>query len=397
MLACSRAYANTGSIYGLGAVAPAMGNAYLAHPDDASATYYNPAGLALERGNTFSLGLTCFYPAVWIKGIDGVRRYIDNDRMIGLTLGIDANAGHMTGYDELSGLSFGLLIYTPPDRAYSEHAVPVSDQSYVLYEDTASQLMLLLGLAYRLTSFFRVGVSALLYMPGRMTTLYYLNTATSPPSAVLLENRDLTISAVPEAGFILTPWKRVSIGAVYREKNSSGLSGLTTFIINNTPSLAQASEEKVVTTPDQIAVGISITPSSAIRINADLTYNIWADSGVTDTQNNPLGAVNTLTPAIGIDYRGISLWAFRAGYSYVPSPFSGQHTGTGYVDADRHVYSLGTGYRFRMPRSGIRTRVDLFVQLQQLVVRNNVEPQPFMNYTNGGLVWSSGVSLTLDL
>ena len=397
MLMCSGAYANTGSIYGLGAVAPAMGNAFVAHPADISATYYNPAGLALERGTTFSLGLTYFYPAVWIKGIDGVTRYIDNDRMIGLTVGIDANVGHMTGYNQLSGLSFGLLIYTPPDRAYSEHAVPVSDQSYILYEDTASQLMLLLGLGYRVTSFLKIGVSALLYMPGKMTTLYYLNTNTSPPNAVLLENRDLTIGAAPEAGFIITPFRAVEIGAVYRVKNSSGLSGLTTFIINKTPSLAQTSEEKVVTTPDQIALGISITPSSAIRINADLTYNIWADSGVTDTQNNALGAANTVTPALGIDYRGVTPWAFRAGYSYVPSPFSGHQDGTNYVDADRHVYSLGAGYRFRMPRSGIRTRVDAFVQLQQLVVRDNIEPQPLMDYTNGGLVWSSGISLTFEL
>ena len=396
-LLCPEAYANTGSIYGLGTIAPAMGNAYTAHPNDASATYYNPAGLALEKGNEFSLGLTYFYPAVWIKGINGVTDYIDNDRMLGITIGIDSDLGHMTDYEQLEGLSFGLLLYTPPDRAYSEHAIPVSDQSYVLYEDTASQLMLLLGLGYRATSFLQIGVSALLYMPGKMTTLYYLNTNTSPPNAVLLENRDLTIDAAPEVGFIIKPFHRVELGAVYRAKNSSGLSGLTTFIINGTPSLAQTAEEKVVTTPDQIAAGVSVTPAAAIRLNADVTYSIWSNSGVTDTQDNFMGTVDTLTPAVGMEYLLTNQWTLRAGYSYSPSPFSGQSGSTNYVDADKNIYSLGTGYTFRLPRSGIKAHADMFVQLQQLMERNNEQPQPYMDYTNGGLVWSSGLSLTFKL
>jgi long-chain fatty acid transport protein len=384
-------------MYGLGTIAPAMGNAYTAHPDDPSATYYNPAGLALEKGNEFSLGLTYFYPAVWIKGIDGVRDYIDNDKMPGFTIGIDTNLGYMTDYDQLSRFSLGLLIYTPPDRAYSVHAVPVQDQSYVLYQDTASQLMLLLGLGYRITSYLQIGVSALLFMPGKMTTLYYLDTSTSPPHAVLLENRDLTIAAVPEAGLIIKPFDRVEIGVVYRAKNSSGLSGLTTFIINNNPYIAQSSEEKVVTTPDQIALGVSITPSSGIRLNADITYSIWSNSGVTDTQDNFMGTMDTLTPAIGMEYHLKDRWVLRTGYSYSPSPFSGQSGNTNYVDADKNIYSLGAGYKFKLPRSGMETHIDMFVQLQQLVERNNDQPQPYMDYTNGGLVWSSGLSLTLKL
>ena len=317
--------------------------------------------------------------------------------MLGITIGIDSDLGHMTDYEQLSGISFGLLLYTPPDRAYSEHAIPVSDQSYVLYEDTASQLMLLLGLGYRVTSFLQIGVSAFLSMPGKMTTRYFLNTNTLPPNAVLLENRDLTIGATPEAGLIIKPFHAGEIGVVYRAKNSSGLSGLTTFIINGSPSLAQSAEEKIVTTPDQIAVGVSLTPTAAVRLNADITYNIWSNSGVTDTQDNFMGTPDTLTPAVGMEYRLTDLWAVRAGYSFVPSPFARQSANTNYIDADKNIYSMGAGYTVSLPRSGIETHIDLFVQLQQLVERRSDQPQFFMDYTNGGLVWSSGLSLTLSL
>lgn len=397
MFFSAEVYADTGSIYGLGTIAPAMGNAYTAHPDDPSSTYYNPAGLALEKGDEFTFGLTCFYPAVWIRGVDGVTHYIDNDKMLGFTIGIDANLGRLTDYDQLSRFSIGLLLYSPSDRAYSVHAVPVSEQSYVLYHDTASQLMLLLGLGYGITSFLQIGVSTLLYMPGKMTTLYYLDTSTSPPNAVLLENRNLTIAAVPEVGFIIKPYDTIEIGAVYRAKNSSGLSGLTTFIINNNPSMAQSAEEKVVTTPDQIAGGVSITLSSAIRLNADITYSIWSNSGVTDTQNNFMGAVDTVTPAIGIEYHLTNTWAFRTGYSYAPSPFAGHAGNTNYVDAGKNIYSVGAGYKFSLPRSGIKTHLDMFVQLQQLMEMSNNQPQPYMDYSNGGLVWSSGLSISFKL
>ncbi|MGC8756017.1 MAG: OmpP1/FadL family transporter [bacterium] len=389
--------ANTGSIYGLGTIAPAMGNAYIAHPDDPSATYYNPAGLTLERGNDISLGLTYFYPAVWIKGIEGVRNYIDNDKVLSFTLGIDTNLGHMTDYKQLSRFSFGLLIYTPPDRAYSVHAIPISDQSYALYKDTASQLMLLLGLGYRVTSFLDIGVSALLYMPGKMTTLYYLNTNTSPPNVIIIENRDLTISAVPEVGIIIKPFYMMDIGAVYRLRNSSGLSGLTTFLINNTPTATQPAEEKIVTTPDQIAIGVSITPSSLLRLNADVTYNVWSNTDVTDTQDNFMGGTDTITPAIGVEYYLTHRWTLRAGYSYSPSPFSTQSSDTNYVDADKHIYSAGAGYKFRLPRSHIKTHVDMFIQLQQLVERENNKSQSYMSYSNGGFVWSSGLSVGFEL
>ena len=390
-------HANTASIYGFGTIGPAMGNAYVAHPEDPSATYYNPAGLALENGNEVSLGLTYFYPAVWIKGIEGVRDYIDNDKVTGFSLGIDTNLGHMTGYHQLSKWSFGLFIYTPPDRAYSVHAIPISDQSYVLYKNTASQLMLLLGLGYNIASFLQIGVSAMLYMPGKMTTLYYLNTNTSPPNVVLIENRDLTISAVPEIGLIITPFKILDIGVVYRMRNSSGLSGMTTFIINDTPTIGEPAEEKTVTTPDQIAIGVSITPSSAIRVNADITYSIWSNTGVTDTQDNFMGGVDTITPALGIEYDLTNDWALRTGYSYSPSPFSAQSGSTNYVDADKNIYSVGAGYRFSLPRSHIRTRIDMFMQLQQLMERNNYKAQPSMSYSNGGFVFSTGLSIGFSL
>lgn len=343
------------------------------------------------------MGFTYFYPAIWIKGIDGVKDYINNDKVLGFTLGIDTNLGHMTAYKQLSKFSFGLLIYTPPDRAYSVHAIPISEQSYTLFEDTTSQLMLLLGLGYKATSFLDIGVSALLYMPGKMTTLYYLNTNTSPPNVILIENRDLTISAVPEVGIIVKPISIMDIGIVYRAKNSSGLSGLTTFLINNTPIAAQPAEEKIVTTPDQISVGVSITPSSFIRLNADLIYNVWSNTGVTDTQNNFMGGSDTITPAIGIEYYLTHTWTLRAGYSYSPSPFSYQSSDTNYVDSDKHIYSIGAGYEFRLPRSHINTRIDIFTQLQQLVERNNNKTQSFMSYSNGGFVWSSGLSIGFEL
>lgn len=390
-------YANLASVYGIGNKAIAMGNAFTAHPDDPSATYYNPAGLALEKGNTISIGMSYFYPTLWVQGIDGRRQYIDNDKVLGATLGIAANLGHLTDYKQLSDLSIGILLYTPPDRAYSVHAIPTDTLSFPLYKDTPSQLMLLIGIGYRISDYLMVGVSSLLYMPGSMKTFYYVDTNQTPIQTVGLVDRGLIIFATPEIGIIGKPSHTVDIGFSYRASNASGLKGPTSFFLNGQEITSETNYEKIVTTPSQLSAGVSLKPSDRLRINVDLTYSLWSDKDVTDTEGNPMSATDTLTPAIGVQYRLTDDWVLRGGYQYAPSPFPAQTGLTNYIDSDRHVVSLGGGYGFGWFSPNIRSQLDMFVQLQQLTSRNNAKQLPYESYSSGGSVWSMGVSLTFKL
>ncbi len=390
-------YANLASIYGIGNKAIAMGSAFTAHPDDPSATYYNPAGLALERGNRISLGLSYYYPALWMQGIDGKKQYIDNDKVVGLTLGIASNLGHLTGYHQLSDFSIGILLYTPPDRAYTVHAIPPDTPSFPLYKDTASQLMLLLGIGYRITDYLQIGVSSLLYMPGTMRTDYYVDTSQNPIQTIGKVDRGLVIMATPEIGIIGKPSRMVDIGLAYRARNASGLKGVTTFSLNGKQITSETNDEKVVTTPSQIVAGVSVKPSARLRINADLTYSLWSDSDVTDTEGDPLSATDTLEPSIGVQYQLTKDWALRGGYRYAPSPLPAQTGQTNFIDSDRHIISLGAGYGFGWFSPNIRSVLDLFVQLQQLTGRNNAKQPAYESYSSGGSVWSMGIALTFKL
>ncbi len=392
-------YANTGSIYGFGTIAPALGNAYVAHPEDPSAAYYNPAGLALQRKEELLLGVSYYYPALWIKGIDGTKNYIDNDRTLGITLGIDNNWGEMTGYKQLSNISTGIFLATPPDRAYSADTIPTSTISFPLYKDTASQLMLVLGLGYRVTDFLQLGVSVLLYMPGKMTTDYYVQPApgTQTISPVALVYRSLIISATPEFGFILKPVKWLEWGTAYRQKNASGLFGTTSFMMAGMPPISETNDEKVFATPDQIETGFSVKARGDLRINADLTYSIWSDKALTDTEGNTFTASDTFSPSLGIEYKPVPTWAVRAGYMYSPSPFPPQTGDTNYADSDKNIYSVGGGYYFRWFKTAVTSEVSLFVQWQQLMERNNDKQPSYLGYSNGGNVWSSGISIAFRL
>ncbi len=392
-------YANTGSVYGLGTIAPAMGNAYTAHPDDPSALYYNPAGLALEKKDQLLIGLTYFSPLIWVKGTFGAKNYIDNDRVIGLTVGLATNLGHMTGYRQLSRISTGFFLFTPPDRAYTVHAIPTSTLSFPLYKDTASQLMLLFGLGYRVSRYLQLGASILLVMPGQMTTSYYINPSSTSQSLnpIVLINRSLIISAAPEFGFIVKPLKKFAFGAVYRQKNSSGLHGSTGFIINGQPYISEIDYEKVFTTPDQIAGGVSITPVNNLRINADVTYSVWSDKSVTDTQGNSFTANDTISASVGVEYKPTQEWAVRGGYTYSPSPFPPQTGTTNYMDSDKSIYSIGGGYNFGWFKTDIKSCINVFIQMQQLKERNNNSQLLSLGYSDGGDVWSSGISISFRL
>ena len=106
--------------------------------------------------------------------------------------------------------------------------------------------------------------------------------------------------------------------------------------------------------PTIIGAGYGISLTDAIRLEANLEWLEWS---VNDTQTANLGANgsqsvsqdwdNTLTFALGGDWRFSEGWVVRAGYAFIESPIPDETMAPILPDADRHVLSLGLGYTFK--------------------------------------------------
>ncbi len=116
-----------------------------------------------------------------------------------------------------------------------------------------------------------------------------------------------------------------------------------------------------------------------------------------------LGFRDTLTPRVGISYDaplGRHSLALRVGYHWDPSPVPAPRGVTTFIDADRHVASVGAGLILRALGAVIpgAVAVDAFASAQLLparVVRKDDPTDRTGDFVADGVVWSAGLSASV--
>jgi long-chain fatty acid transport protein len=157
--------------------------------------------------------------------------------------------------------------------------------------------------------------------------------------------------------------------------------------------------------PQQVVVGAGYQFSKELRVSVDLTWLNWAayESPVSRSQTvleaevpagfelpeNPKptqvqdpGFRNRLVPRVGVEYflkvaRDLKL-PLRAGYFYEHSPVPPQTGVTNFVDANRHVFSVGSGFVLSDPGEVLPgdLRFDAHFQWSHLPTRVTLKDNP---------------------
>jgi long-subunit fatty acid transport protein len=112
---------------------------------------------------------------------------------------------------------------------------------------------------------------------------------------------------------------------------------------------------------------------------------------------------DTFVPRLGVEWRipvSIHTFALRAGYRYDPSPVPNQVASSNYMDATRHVFSLGAGIVIRglQPVLAGSIGVDVFGGLQALEPRTVLKADPsdpVGDYVLNGMVFTTGASVSV--
>ncbi len=418
--------------FGLGSRSTALGGAVSADVHDFSANYYNPSGLALASGTDLSLGYMYVSHQLKLNGHDS-----KVDPVRGLMGGIVA-PGHLLGVP----FAFGIGTHVSDERLSRARTVDPSVPVWVLYDNRSQLLYLTANLAIRPVSWLAVG-GGMTFLAATEGSFDITGTAVLPNSlgtrsqydSQLRHEVDANLTAVryPDFGITVLPSKYFNASLVYRGQAELNLAidaslkgNVDAGLITVPAEYSLESQTLDAFIPRQVVLGTSTRPIDGLRVNLDVSWVQWSSykspvsHSVTSLTvslpksllppatkpsavTNP-GFADRFVPRVGVEYRfklrrKLEL-PVRAGYVYERSPVPDQTGATNFVDTDRHIFSLGTGFVIDHPGAVLPgdLRFDVDAQLSVLPKRVTLKSSPADftgDYSAQGTILAGGATLSL--
>jgi len=354
-----------------GAKAQAMGGAFVGQADDASAVWYNPAGLLRQEHRSISLGANFFFPDISAQDVNGVRRNPDDrthaDGDSGTVLITGNNYAAWRVSDRI-GLGFG--INTPFGLS-----VDWEDDAFVRYQSSFAELRTLYftpAIAMQLSDRISAGVSvSYIYADAELERKLYFGPGL-PDGTFQLggEARDWGYSAgvqavlVENAGAI----DRITVGATYHSAVVLDFDADDSVVRFSVPaefssSFPNSAASTTIDLPEIWTVGLSAQVGGRTTVNLDVSRFGWSTFEAINIQTdnpetqfvldhaeilpNPVvrDYRDTWTMRLGGEFRFNETWAARLGYAFDQTPITDEHLDPILPDADRHFVMAGCGFR----------------------------------------------------
>ena len=350
-----------------------LGGAVSADVEDASANYYNPAGLVRSGELRLSVGYVDVHPFL---SINDERSAVDRHGALLVGLVAPVTVGN-------ARFAFGLGLHLPDQRLARTRSAVVTRPRWEMYDTRPGRIYLATNLAFSPAPWLTLGVGITFQAPSELTLDIRGNAAYFNAERLSrLEHQfkgDLTSIRYPQAGIQVRPHEMVSIGLAYRgsfelkntiialaDANITGIGDpipLDFSLVSATTSMYG---------PQQASLGIAFDPTSRLHFAFELTWYDWSKhpsliadqeiiltaepppelnieipSEITSLEPLPLGLHDTWVPRVGIELGLVETEALqldaRVGYVYENSPFPAQVAVLNFVDNDKHTFTLGFG------------------------------------------------------
>lgn len=422
--------------YGFSARAVARGNAMVALGFDYDAAYYNPANVLSRKRVHLGFGLDLIAPTLSVDALQGTFDPVGVEDNLAFHLGFSTPIGGIFG----EKLGFGLAFFHPLTTGTNVSSVDPALPSWYRYDSLPDKLVLAASLAGEPLPWLRLGLGAqiLAALDGQVGGAISL-----AEGRFLSEFIDLEVvpRVAPTFGLALGPFLGgpdgggLRFGATLRMSLELDYRLPVKVDIEQLGVLDVLVEGVSLYTPDQLALGLAWesadAPSPGVSVELGLTWERWSaappagarfllaidDRGVrppTDPQDlpeplidirgepTPLGAVDTLSPRVGLEWRPTGNTAVRAGWFLRPTPLPLPVYQTNTLDADAHVVSLGAGLLFGDPLgdSAAPVGVDLTLQLTAIgsrrVDKDPAAGSPAGAYELSGHIWHVSLDLRHD-
>ena len=356
-----------------GARALGMGGAFTGVANDASAVYWNGAGISFLKGTNIVFGASFIAPTSKFRGVTpDVTEYRGKNLLF--------YPVHFFGTTQLSEkFSVGLGFTTPfglgtewdEDWVGKYLAIETSLQTFtvspVISYKPVESLAISAGFVY---SFATV----------KITRKNPLASYLSSDAFVKLEGDDMFAYGF-NAGLMFKPTKCVSIGASYHSEVEYEFTGTATSTGPEqvAASLPHGDISAKLTTPQNIAGGIAVDFSDKFKLSADFQYVGWSSY---DTLKVVFEETNTSSASprlyddsyiirLGGRYMANEKLAFMAGIYYDKNPVANEYLNPTLPEANRIGLSFGIEAQI-FENLSIQGSY-LFIRGQQLTIDNSQE------------------------
>ena len=377
---CCAAFGAGFHIHEQGAKAMGMANAFVAQADDPSALFFNPAGIAFQKGTQISLGVTVInVPETEFNGTTQL-----------------GNGGGALATDEKARSD----IFFPPNF-YLTHSMenqPISfgigfNSIYPLakrwpgnsnFRDQVKELAIKPfnvqpTVAYRIDKWN-------LALAGGIDYTYAMVWLENSPYGGPLELGNMEIEGSGDGwgynfGLLWKPIKQVSIGVAYRSEVKLDIEGDVDFLQTTGPFASFSGDASTeITLPDTWSFGIAFKPNDKLTFEFDADRFGWSsydelDVDITNSSFGDLPASNKdwddcWAYRFGVQYSVTENLDLRLGYAYDTTPQPDATVGPELPDADRHNYTFGIGYKIGKAQFDLAY---MFVDFLDRTVNNTIQ------------------------
>lgn len=387
-----------------GAKSTGFANAFTAVADDASALWYNPAGISFQEGTVITLGADAVIPTNEFTPVGGAtfgtksqtffipHAYISYNPGSDVSFGIGINSPFGLTTDWVnSGAPFTSLnpLLTPPPvfAALAPATVTFSELKMVSVNP---------NVAYRINDEWAIAAGV----------MYYNAFKVNLDNQLLIQhgNGDGWGGNVA----LLYKGDQFNFGLTYRSSVKVNIDGTATGSSVLAP-LGNTTLSTSVTFPDMVNVGVAFSPDAEKRwlISAEVDWTNWDTFDQLDLVYGPSlltagglgGATTAALPqnwSATFAFRAGLQWAYnnnmraRIGYSFDPTPIDDVDFTPRIPGNDRHLFAAGWGFDFNE-----QTTLDL--SYMYVLVNDRTQTAsaaPFYNGTYNGSSHLIAASLT---
>jgi len=395
VVSASSLYAGGFQLNEAGARAMAQANAFAARANDASAIFFNPAGIAFQPGHSVLFGTTIVAPSVSFYGpiVDGNDPAISTESKLNKQIFPPINVyGKFQITDDLhAGIAinnpFGLGTEWPEDWVGRFITTKISLETFFITPTVA----------YKLTDRLSIG-GGMNYVFGSVL----IKRAVSVTSVYVPESPIVTIDMSASGGigwnvgakYILSD--DISLGASYRSAVTIDAEGTADFTPNYAAlKLPVGDASASLTLPATGFAGISYKVMKNLEIEADYQFIGWSSydtlavdfaADASKRSASPKMYEDTYILRFGGEYT-MDDWQFRAGYYFDHSPVQTEYLEPILPDSDRHGFNIGAGYSFTK-----NLRMDMSYMFLKGVQREAVGTEINFNGTYNTYVHLLGVN-----
>jgi long-chain fatty acid transport protein len=319
--------------------ATGQGEAFVAQADDASAIYYNPAGLTQQKGTQVTSGSILVFRDIKFNGAGG------SDRMTEPAFTPHFFVASDLGQEKWR---FGVGTTIPYGNSVDWGSGPFStilrETSLIVYDIAPT-------VAYQFNDHLSLGAGLNVYHG--TTDLKFDFSPLLPGSRSEFKGDGDAVGAT--IGLLWKINEQHTIGVVYRSPFSINFDGRAKN--NNAgPFTTAADASAEINFPQQVAGGYAFRPIKKLKLEVDVEWTNWETLNTVRLHSkDPIvtGDPRTTIPfkwrdsffyEAGGQYEIADHWAVRAGYIFSENSVPTSTFSPSLPDSNRHIFSVGLGY-----------------------------------------------------